>query len=389
VQPEPFEVHIPDEDLEDLHDRLARTRWPTDVGNADWRYGVERGWLEDLVAYWRDNYDWRATERIINRLPQYRVEIDGFPLHFVHIRSGRPGATPLLLIHGWPWTFLDFHELIGLLAPAFDLVVPSLPGFGFSSPLERTGLGVPSLAEVFGTLLRDILGHERYGVAGGDFGAVIALQLARARPKEVIGVFTTTPVFPGLDVLRLRPDEFASDERWMVDRIAETRRSVASHFVVHTHDPQTLAYALADSPVGTSAWLWERRRAWSDCDGDLLRVHDRDFLCALASIYWLTGTIGSSMRLYFDNHGVAPSTASGRRTGGRVVDVPAGFAIHPKEVMLVPRAVVAAATDLRRWTVMPRGGHFGFSEQPEALAGELSAFFGDLGSTVAHGATVG
>lgn len=385
---EPFEVRVPEEDLDDLRARLGRTRWAVDVGNADWRYGVERGWLEEMLSYWRHDFDWRATERRINGMPQFRVEIDGFAVHFVHIRSGRPGARPLLLLHGWPWTFMDFHDMVGPLsdpishgsadADAFDLVIPSLPGFGFSSALTGTTLGVPKVAEVFATLMRDVLGYEHYGVVGGDFGAVVAFQLARRHPEHVMGVFATTPVIPGLDLARLDADAFAPDEQWMLGRTVEAHRLVASHYAVHAHDPQTLAYALVDSPVGTAAWIWERRRAWSDCDGDILTVHDPDFLCTLASIYWLTGTIGTSLRMYRDNHVDASTTV--RSTGSddaprRVIDVPVGFAIHPKEVMLAPRAAVAAVTNLQHWRVMPRGGHFEFSEQPAALTEELRAFF--------------
>lgn len=388
MRPEPFTVAIPDADLADLRARLAATRWADDFGNADWRYGVERGWLEDMVRYWRDDYDWRAQEREINRLPQFRVSIDGVPLHFVHVRGKGPAPMPLLLVHGWPWTFMDFHRLVGPLtdpaahggdpADAFDLVIPSLPGHGFSMPQDRTGLDIPGHAALFATLMSKCLGYASFAVSGGDWGAAITNWMAHAFPGKVTGLFATIPFFPGLDLAMLTPEAFAPDEQWMLERRMESAATVASHFVVQSTDPQTLAYALVDSPVGTAAWLWERRRSWSDCDGDLLRTHDRDFLCTLASIYWLTRTIGTSLRTYWEHAragGLPMAPLHDRRPA---IAVPTGYAIGPKEVMLVPRALAEANTDLRRWTVLPSGGHFSFSEQPDLLTGELRAFFRPL-----------
>ena len=383
---EPFEIAIPDEDLEELRLRLARTRWADDLGNSDWRYGVEREWLEDMVDYWREDYDWRVQEREMNRLAHFRVTIDGLPLHFVHVRGTNPDPVPLLLLHGWPWTFMDFHALIAPLSDpvanggdaedSFDLIIPSLPGFGFSTPLTATGLNVPRLAELFSKLMTEVLGYSRFAVGGGDWGAVISLRLAHAHPEQVLGVFTTIPVFPGLDLSAIRPDQHGPEEQWMLARRAETQRLIVSHFTVQSNDPQTLAYALVDSPVGTAAWLWERRRSWSDCSGDVLSAFDRDFLCTLASIYWLTRTIGTSLRIYWDNLNSGPTKPLHDRMPA--VEVPAGFAVHPKEVMLVPRSIVATGTNLQRWSLMPRGGHFGFAEQPAALTGELRSFFRPL-----------
>jgi pimeloyl-ACP methyl ester carboxylesterase len=387
MKAEPFRVAVPQSDLDDLRARLRQTRWADDFGNADWRYGVERGWLEDMVRYWRDDYDWRAVEREINRLSHFKAQIGGVPLHFVHMRGRGPDPVPLLLVHGWPWTFMDFHALVGPLsdpaahggdpADAFDLIIPSLPGFGFSVPLAATGFDIPRTADLLHALMADLLGYCRYAVAGGDFGAAISPQIAHAYPDAVIGALTTIPYFPGLDLAALKPGDFAADEAWMPARAAESARSTVSHVAVHSNDPQTLAYALVDSPVGTAAWLWERRRAWSDCDGDLLSVHDRDFLCTLASIYWLTRSIGSSMRSYWE-HFASGMPIKPRRPGPPMVKPPMGVAIHPQEVVFVPRSVAAANTNLQRWTLMPKGGHFGFSEQPAAMTEELRAFFRPL-----------
>ncbi|BBZ15502.1 epoxide hydrolase family protein [Mycobacterium branderi] len=386
MKAEPFEVKVPEADLDDLRFRLANTRWADDLGNRDWRYGVEREWLADMLAYWCTDYDWCVHERTINRLANFRVVIDGVPLHVVHVRSPNPGAVPLLLLHGWPWTFMDFQALIdplsdpgshrGRVLDSFDVIIPSLPGFGFSTPLTQTGLAVPRLAELFATLMTAVLGYQRYAVGGGDWGAVISLQIAHAHPQQVIGAFATIPFYPGLDLAAITDEQYASDEQWMLARKAETRDLISSHFTVQSLDPQTLAYALVDSPAGTAAWLWERRRAWSDCDGDLLSAYTRDFLCTLASIYWLTRTIGTSLRIYWESYRFDPFRRLHDRTPA--VEVPAGFAIHPKEVMLVPRSVAAAGTNLQRWSLMPRGGHFGFAEQPGALVEEFRTFFRPL-----------
>lgn len=386
---EAFDIAVPETELEDLRLRLARTRWADDLGNADWRYGVERGWLEDMVRYWREEYDWRVTERTINRLGNFKVTLDGVPLHFLHVRGKGPDPMPLLLLHGWPWTFMDFHALVGPLsnpaahggdpADSFDLVIPSLPGFGFSMPLTRTGLDVPRSAELFAKLMTDVLGYSRFAVGGGDWGAVLCGQIAHAHPQNVIGLLTSIPLFPGLDLTAITPQAHDAQDQWMIERRAATVTLSASHVAVHSNDPQTLAYALVDSPVGTAAWIWERRRAWSDCDGDLLAVHDRDFLCTLASIYYLTRSIGTSMRSYWEHFrsGMPIKPLHGRMP---VIEVPCAFAVHPKEVMLVPRSIAARMTNLKRWTVMPRGGHFGFSEQPAGVLDELRAFFRDLRS---------
>lgn len=388
MKAEPFTVAIAEAELTELRARLASTRWADDFGNGDWRYGVERGWLEDMVRYWREEYDWRATERAINRLPQFIAEIDGVPIHFAHIRGKGPNPMPLLLIHGWPWTFMDFAGVIGPLidpaahggdaADSFDLVIPSLPGHGFSMPLSTPGLTVPRHGEIFATLMRDVLGYARFAVGGGDWGAAISNFMGHAWPQNVIGLLATIPFYPGLDLAELTLDAFAADEQWMLDRRTESAPTVVSHFTVQSSDPQTLAYALVDSPVGTAAWLWERRRAWSDCGGDLLAAYDRDFLCTLASIYWLTRTIGTSLRTYWEhaNAGGLPLKPLHDRTPP--IEVPAGYAIGPKEVMLVPRAKAAQGTNLQRWSVLPRGGHFSFAEQPALLAEELRSFFRPL-----------
>lgn len=375
MRPEPFAVAIPVAELDDLRRRLAATRWADDFGNEDWTYGVERGWLEGMVDYWAETFDWRTQEAAINALPQFRVEIDGLAIHYVQVKSKARDPIPLILTHGWPWTFWDFRKLILPLAEAgFDVVVPSIPGSGFS-PLRRTGVVIADIAEIWVKLMRDVLGYGRFAAAGGDWGASISAQLGHAHARHLLGVYLTTPTWPGLNLFALDQAQFAENEQWMIARIAELGGFGLGHNPIQRIGTQTLAYAMVDSPVGAAAWLWERRRLWADCDGDALSVFDRDFLCTTASIYWLTRTIGTSIRLYRDHysHGWSPRDAS-----LPIVAAPTAIAVYPRDVVFAPRALAERATNLRRWTVMPRGGHFGPSEQPAAAVAELSAFFHGL-----------
>lgn len=385
MRPEPFRLHIDDARLDEMNRRLRATSWADDFGNADWEYGVERSWLEEMVRYWRDDFDWRAQEAAMNRFEHFRVVVDGVPLHFLHARGRGPDPKPLVLTHGWPWTFWDWKDVIPrLVDPAayggdprasYDVVVPSLPGVAFSKPLTTTGIEPRRIAALWVRLMRDVLGHARFGAVGGDWGAQVTSELGIVHPDLVSGVHLTMPILPGVDGRYLPADAYAPDEQWMVARRDEAMPLIASHITVHSHDPQTLAYALADSPVGTAAWIWERRRAWSDCGGDVAALFGRDFLCTTASLYWLTNTIGSSLRIYKETFN--PKRRPEKRTDFRV-KTPVALTVAPKELAYMPRKMAESMCDLRRWTVLPRGGHFAPSEQPEAIANEIRAFFGGL-----------
>jgi pimeloyl-ACP methyl ester carboxylesterase len=385
ARPTPFTIDIPEADVADMKRRLAATRWAPEIPGDGWTYGVDRSWLESMVRTWVDEYDWRVHEAAMNAHPNFLVDLDGIPVHFVHVRGKGPNPTPIVITHGWPWTFWDMKGLIGPLtdpaahggAPAdsFDVVIPSLPGFAFSNPLRTHGVNVRRVAELWVSLMRDSLGYDRFGAYGGDWGAIVTSELGHAHGAHLTGVYMSLPTIPGVNRREIAPEAYAADEAWMVERAAGVDRLIRSHVTVHTHDPQTLAYALADSPVGTAAWLWERRRAWSDCDGDVESVFSRDELITLASLYWLTGAIGSSLRIYYEHfNGGWPRLHDRTPT----IEVPTGFAIFPKELVLLPRSVAAAHTNLARWTLMERGGHFGPAEQPEAVARELVEFFRPL-----------
>lgn len=388
AEPTPFTVHVSDEQLADLRRRVRDTRWSDDFGNdAEWRYGVSREWLRDLTDYWVDGFDWRAQEAEINSFPQFRAEIDGVTIHYIHVRGKGPNPKPIILSHGWPWTFWDWKKIIGPLsdpeayggdpADSFDVVVPSLPGFGFSSPLRTTGLGDRRIADLWVVLMRDVLGYDRFAVGGGDWGSTISGEVAHGYPEHVIGAWLTLPRVPGVNLRALTRDDFAEDEAWMWERTLEAQPTIQSHFTVQRLEPQTLAYALTDSPVGMAAWILGRRRNWGDHDGDVYSLFDRDFLCTTASIYWFTETIGSSMRIYFEGYvgGSAPASRHGRP---RAIDVPTGFAVFPKELLLMPKSVAERSTNLHRWTLMPKGGHFPPQEQPELVVHELREMFRDL-----------
>jgi pimeloyl-ACP methyl ester carboxylesterase len=385
MTPERFQIAIPEERLQDMRRRLKATSWPGDFGNEKWTYGVEEGWLREMVDYWANDYDWRKEEARMNAFPHFRVTIDGVPIHFIHIKSGKPGAIPLILTHGWPWTFWDWHGVLANLtknndSPAFDLVVPSLPGIAFSSPLRTTGVNVRAVAKLWVKLMCNVLGYAKFASAGGDWGSLITAELGHAHPERLLAIHLTLVLLHELIHYDLKESDYAPDEKWMWARNWEALPWVTSHVAVHGADPQTLAYALADSPVGTAAWIWERRRAWSDCDGDIVAYQGRDFLCTTASLYWLTNTIGTSMRMYkehFTGAGVGMNWPLLHKRQPQI-PVPTGVAVAPKELGLLPRAVVAARTNLKRWQMVPRGGHFLPSEQPDILADEYRAYFSEI-----------
>ncbi len=383
MTPERFTIAIPQSTLDDLRERLARTRWPLDPGNEDWRYGTNRAWLADLVAYWRDGYDWRAHEEAMNRYNHFKVVLDDVPVHFVHRRGVGPSPMPIILTHGWPWTFWDFAGVIDALADpgahggdpadAFDVVVASLPGYGFSVPLERTGVTVRTTAALWVRLMRDVLGYDRFAAHGGDWGASVTAQLGHEFPEHMIGVHLSLPVLMRVSYYSgLSAADYAPEEAGWFERMQKRMATAASHVAVHTADPQTLAYALNDSPVGLAAWILERRRAWSDHTGDVYDALSRDFLLTNVTLYWVTESIGSTMRYYWENWRQSVRVVHDRTPA---IEAPTGIAVFPNDLVFVPRRLAETHTNLVHWTEMPRGGHFAAAEEPDLVVDDIRAMF--------------
>lgn len=380
MTPERFRIDVPDADLDDLRHRLAHTRLPDDRDNGEWRYGVPRDWLAPLLDHWRERFDWRTEEARINAHEQYRVTIDGVPIHFLRVPGKGPAPKPLVLTHGWPWTFWDWQAVLGPLsdpaahggdaAESFDVIVPSLPGFGFSMPLRQTGINVRAIGRLWRRLMTEVLGYDRFFAAGGDWGSMVTAELGHAHADRVLGCHLTLPLLPGLDSREVPAELYAPDEQWMITRNAAARPITEVHVVVQRRDPQTLGYALEDSPAGLAAWLWERRRNWGDPSSAMLTDPDR--LCSLASLYWHSRSITSSMRLYAEHHDAPWVPLPGH--GGKLIPVPTAVSVAPHELIVLPRALMERETDLRQWTVLPSGGHFLPVEQAAALVEEYRRF---------------
>jgi hypothetical protein len=380
---EPFQIQIPEDRLALLHDRLETVVWADEAASAasdPWEYGVSGTYLRELAEYWLDGYDWRAQEAAMNRFPHVRGVIDGVTVHALVERGSGPSPVPLVLTHGWPWTFWDFAEVIeplahperfgGDIADAFDVVVPSLPGAVFSSP-SRPGVGWRETAGLWVQLMA-VLGYERFGAHGGDSGAFASAQLAHEFADRVIGAHLTYPAL--LAPPTFTRDDFALDE---VDDFDRQRPSVlnTTHFLTHTFEPQTLAWALQDSPVGLAAWMLHRRREWSDCDGDVERRFSKDALLTSFSLWWLTGTVAGGLRFYADSFRQAWSPSHDRQP---VLEAPTGIAVFPYELSHVPRAVAERGANLVHWTRMPSGGHFAPAEEPGLVVDDLRAMFRPL-----------
>lgn len=388
MENERFQVEVPDGVLVDLRERLARTRWPDEVDNATWRYGAQVAYLRELMEYWALGFDWRQQERAINAFSHYRTRIGDVPIHFIHEPGRGPAPLPLILSHGWPWTFWDFNKVIGPLADpaatggdpadAFHVVVPSLPGFAYSTPLERPGVNAWATADLWVELMASRLGYERFGAHGGDWGAGITAQLGHKHAARLVGIHLSMLVNLRIDPkTNPEPADYGPDEAGWYEHTTRFWERESGYYAEQSSKPQTLAFGLNDSPVGLAAWLVEKRRAWSDCDGEVEQRFSKDELCTNLMLYWATQSIGSSARYYYEaDH--APWQPSHDRTP--VVEAPTGIAIFPKDVILMPRRWAERHYDLRRWTVMPAGGHFAPMEEPERLVEDIRAFFRPLRS---------
>ncbi len=375
--PEPFTVQASPEALADLRARLRATRWPDAPEDAGWSLGTDLAYLRDLVAYWADGFDWAAQEKALSEFPRFRARLDGLGIHYVHARAVNPAGPvlPLVLCHGWPDSFWRYTKVIPLLtdpgahggdpADAFDVVVPDMPGYGYSDRPPGPPLDSIAVAGLWARLL-DSLGYQRFGAVGGDIGAGVSNYLALNYPERVTAVHRMdagVPAYSG-DPADLTPEERA----WMAD-MAAWGAAEGAYMAMHRTKPQTAAVGLTDSPAGLAAWIVEKLRAWSDCGGDISRSFTMDEILTNVTIYWLTETIGSSMRMYRANSEI-PAAQQVRR-----VEVPSGFTQFPANISRAPRTWLERTTNLVRLTQAPRGGHFAPLEDPEFYAAELRAFF--------------
>jgi pimeloyl-ACP methyl ester carboxylesterase len=358
----PFRIAVPDADLADLKERLARTRWPEPETVDDWNQGIPLAYTRELADYWANEYDWRAREAALNRFDHYTTEIDGLDIHFIHQRSQQDDAFPLLITHGWPGSIVEFHKVIEPLTEhGFDVVCPSLPGYGFSGKPSGTGWGVGKVAEAWETLMGR-LGYQRYGAQGGDWGAAVTTQIGR-NGGRCAAIHLNMPLgFPPAGLDNPTPEEqealkaFDYYQQW--DSGYSKQQSTR---------PQTLGYGLVDSPVGQLAWIIEKFWAWMDCDGHPENVLTRDELLDNVMLYWLTASGASSARMYWESFSFFG--------GFERVELPTGIAAFPKEILRAPRSWCEAGYNITHWTTMPRGGHFAAFEQPELFVDDVSTFF--------------
>jgi pimeloyl-ACP methyl ester carboxylesterase len=372
---EPFRIDVPAAVLRDLDERLKRTRWPDQLPGTGWTYGADTAYLRELVSYWQSGYDWRAQERRLNAFEHFRAEIDGTLVHFVHARSRDPNAIPVLLLHGWPSTFVQMLDLVPLLtdpaahglpaAPSFHVVAASLPGFGFSSIPTRPGVGFATSAELMAKLMHHELGYERYGVRGSDLGGVIVRQMALNHPEQVIGVHLTGII----GAAGVSPPFTAAEQRF-IDASAAVEPELA-YARLQMSKPQTLAHGLNDSPVGLAAWIVEKFRAWSDSSGDVESRFTKDELITNLMVYWVTGTAPSSVRMYYDF--VREPLKSGR------VERPVGMLMSTKDLFPpAPRELGERLFNVQHWVESDVGGHFLEWEEPELVARDMQTFFGSV-----------
>jgi pimeloyl-ACP methyl ester carboxylesterase len=382
---EKFVINVKQAVLKDLTRRLDTVRWPDEITDAAWDFGTNLAYMKALVAHWRDGYDWQKQEAALNKLPQYRLDLDGQNLHFVHAHGKGPAPLPLIITHGWPGSFVEMVKLIPLLtdpvahgasaADSFDVVVPSLPGYGFSDRPRARGVNPQRVAALWARLM-EALGYQRFGAQGGDWGSAVSSALGLDHPERIIGIhlnFIAGRYLLGGTLEETPSDAIASA---YLAKLRAWWNSEGGYNHLQATKPQTLAYGLNDSPVGLAAWIVEKFRTWSDCAGDLERVFSKDELLNNIMIYWITETISSSTRLYWEGR-ERPLRLSATNS----VRPPVAVAVFPKEIPMPPRELAERGYNITRWTEMPAGGHFAAMEQPELLASDLREFFRPLRRT--------
>ncbi|MVM31624.1 alpha/beta fold hydrolase [Spirosoma sp. HMF4905] len=376
----PFTIDIPQKALDDLHKRIMQTRWPDEIDGADWDYGTNLDYLKELADYWQNQFDWRKQEAMLNRFHQFNTTVDGFRIHFIHERGKGQKPLPIILTHGWPDSFFRMYKLIPLLTDpanyggnlddAFDVVVPSIPGYGFSDRPHEKGMNSQRIASLFTHLMTETLTYPKFGAHGGDWGSSITEMLAFDHPESMIGIHLTD--VPYHHLFTIKSDDLKPEEQAYLKAGQGWQMSEGAYAMIQSTKPQTLAYGLNDSPIGLLAWILEKFRTWSDSDGNVEQKFTKDELLTNVTIYWVTQTINSANRLYYESQHT-PSKTTTERT-----EVPTGVALFPKDLIPAPRAFVDRFYNVQHWTEMPRGGHFAALEEPELLAEDIRAFFRPL-----------
>ena len=374
----PFRIHVPESVLDDLRDRLSRTRWPDQINDDAWTYGTDLQYLKSLCDYWRDGFDWRAEEAKLNRFPQFTTEIAGLNIHFIHARSKEPDALPLIITHGWPGSISEFVKIIGPLTDpvshggeardAFHVVCPSIPGYGFSDAPRKPGMNPEQVARIEAELMSR-LGYARYGTQGGDWGAIISTLMGKADPAHCIGIHLNMVSASPPAGIQNPAEGLTARELGYLKETQEYMTSGRGYYHIHSTRPQSIGYGLSDSPAGLAAWILEKFHAWSDCNGNVENCFTKDELLTNITLYWATGTITSSMRLYLE------MARAGSGFPPKDIEVPVGGAIFPKDIIKVPRSWAEKSYNLIHWTEMPSGGHFAALEKPELLVDDIRKFF--------------
>jgi pimeloyl-ACP methyl ester carboxylesterase len=378
-----FHIDIPESSLIDLHHRLKRTRWPDELSNSGWEYGTNLAYLRELAHYWQHTYDWRSNERRLNEWPHYKATVQDQEIHFIHIVSSTPHALPILLTHGWPDSFLRFEKLLPMLtdpeafggnsSDAFNVVIPSIPGFAFSAPPDSTG-SLFNIHNLWSKLMTDVLGYDKFVAHGGDWGSIITEHLARSHSRHVVGIHLTD--VPFLHTFQ-KPDNLSEAEKKLFEESEQYQMNENAYAILQGTRPHTLAAGLSDSPVGLAAWIVEKFYTLSDCDGNVESRFTKDQLLTNISLYWHTDTVASSFTPYYDILHANAFTWIKEKikewTGSS--SVPAGFAIFAKENSHLPREWAERFFNVQRWTTLPQGGHFAALEAPEVLTNELREFF--------------
>ena len=379
---QPYKIEIPDSVLDDLKSRLERTRWPDELPGTGWDYGSNLDYVKELVEYWRTKFDWHAQEKLINSFSHFKSEVDGLNIHFIHEKGKGPNPMPLVITHGWPGTFFEMYKVIPMLsapashggdpADAFDVVAPSMPGYGFSDATDKRGLSVLSIGDLWAKLMSENLGCQRFAAQGGDWGARVTAKLGLSHGDKVIGIHTTSTSSP-TPYQGPGTRELSEAEKAMLAQRVQWLADEGGYSHIQATKPQTLSYGLNDSPAGLAAWIVEKYRTWSDCGGDVESRFTKDELLTTITIYWVTQSINSSTRLYYESFFQAWDLAKDEK-----IQVPVAIASFPRENSVPLREWAERSFNIQQWTDMPSGGHFAALEEPDRLVEDIRKFFRGL-----------